>query len=115
MPEKTLGQLADEGAPICEAFDLVSQLAFARGWIPIGFRRIELPDGFVVTVNGSSAARKDTADDGSPGVEIPPYHASVWRHGWPLGIFTMFGGTLIVGTEELLIAALRAALAEARS
>lgn len=106
MAEKTLGQLADEGAPVSLAFELVVQLAEVRGWIPIGFRRIELPDGFAVTVNGTSSARPDAI-----GMEIPPYHASVIYNGWPGGIFTMFGGTLMAGVEDPLIAALQAAVA----
>jgi hypothetical protein len=101
---KTLGQLADEGAPLCEAFDLVRRLAERRGWIPIGWRRIELSDGWIVTVNGTSDARPDEI-----GLSVPPFHASVIKNGWPFGVFTIFGGTLIgAGTEEALIAALKA-------
>jgi hypothetical protein len=102
---KTLGQLADEGAPIAEAFELVRQLAVRRGWIPIGYRRIPLSGGFVVTVNGTSDERTD-----DEGMTIPPFHASVWRNGWPGGIFTMFGGTLAAGIEDPLIDALRRAV-----
>lgn len=112
---KTLGQLSDEGAPICEAFDLLRQLAEQRGWIPIGFRRFELPDAFVVTVNGTPEERQDVTDEGEPGIAVPPYHASVWRLGWPLGIFNPFNGTLIAGTEDRLIAAIRAALTKANA
>jgi hypothetical protein len=86
MSEKTLGQLADEGAPMCEAFDLVVRLAKQRGWIPIGFRRIELLDTFIVTVNGTKEERPDEI-----GFSIPPFHASVIVNGWPGGIFTMIG------------------------
>lgn len=105
---KTFGQLADEGAPMTEAFDLVRQLAVAQGWLPIGFRRIELSDGFVVTVNGTNQERKD-----EEGMDIPPFRASVWRNGWPGGLFDMFGGTLMAGIEDPLIAALKAAIAKA--
>jgi hypothetical protein len=105
---KTLGQLADEGAPLCEVFDLVRQLCEAKGWIPIRYRRIDLSDGFSVTMNGTWEPRTD-----DEGAEIPPFHASVSRNGWHAGIFTMFGGTLVGGIEDPLIVALRQALAEA--
>src|SRR5690348_14989555 len=104
---KTLGQMYDEGAPIAEAFECVRLLCERRGWMPVGFRRMDLPDGFVVTVNGTPTER---ADD--EGMSIPPFHASVWRHGLPGGIFTMFGGTLVAGIEDDLIAAFRKAIGE---
>lgn len=99
---KTLGQLTDEGAPISELFELVRQLCVHLGYVPVGFRRFDLPDGFAVTVNGTKDERLD-----EDGMAIPPFHASASRHGWPVGIFTMFGGTLIAGMEDPLIAALK--------
>jgi len=108
--EKTLGQLADEGAPLSLAFNLVATLCEKRGWIPIGFRRIELANGVVVTVNGTKDERPDEI-----GFSIPPFHASVIVSGWPGGIFTMFGGTLIGGVEDRLISALQAAVESAMS
>ena len=79
---KTLGQLADEGAPLCEVFDLVAKLCERRGWMPVGYRRIELSEGYAS------------------------------RNGWPAGIFTMFGGVLMV-SEDALISALQRAVDEA--
>lgn len=105
---KTLGQLEDEGAPHCEVFYLLAELCKARGWMPVGYRRIELSDGFAVTVNGTKESRTD--DEGG---EIPPFHASASRNGWHAGIFTMFGGVLVGGIEDPLISALRRALDEA--
>ncbi len=107
MSTKTLGQLADEGAPVCMAFHHLKTLCERRGWIPIGFRRIELPDGIIVTVNGTTEDRPDEI-----GMDIPPFHASVIASGWPGGIFTMFGGTMVGGVEERLIAALEKALSD---
>lgn len=95
---------------ICLAFSLLADLALKRGWIPIGFRRFDLGDDLIVFVNGTGDPRRDTDPDGHDGIEIPPYHASVWRSGWPAGFISPYGGTLIVGTEDRLIAALQAAL-----
>lgn len=107
---QTLGELVDAGAPTPVAFDLVVRLCERKEWMPVGFRRIELSDGFAVTVNGTNAPRKD-----AEGIEIPPFHASVSRNGWPCGIFTMVGGTLLAGVEDPLIAALQRAVDEAQA
>lgn len=97
-------------APISLAFSLLADLAFKRGWVPIGFRRFELSPDLIVFVNGTNEPRRDIDPDGRDGIEIPPYHASVWCHGWPAGFISPYGGTLIVGVEDRLIAALQTAL-----
>jgi hypothetical protein len=95
---------------MCEVFNLVATLCEKRGWIPIGFRRIELPDGFIVTVNGTKDERPDEI-----GFPIPPFHGSVIARDWPGGVFSVFGGTLISGVEDRLIAALQSAVDEPQS
>ena len=112
MTRETLGDLVDRGEPVTLIFELVRQLAERRGYQPIGFRRIVLPDGFVVTVNGTKAPRHDETPEGEPGLLIPPFRASVWCGGLPCGLFGMFDGTLVFGTEARLIRALRTALEE---
>jgi hypothetical protein len=101
---KTLGQMVDAGEPMTELFQLVVTLAERRGYIPIGFRRIEVGE-FIVTVNGTSERRADEI-----GFTIAPYEASVSREGMPLGSFGMFGGVLIAGVELPLIEAFTQAL-----
>lgn len=105
---KTLGQLVDDGAPTPVAFELILRLCETQGWMPVGFRRIELSDGFAVTVNGTNKPRTD-----DEGFEIPPFYVGVSRNGWPGGVFTMVGGTLVGGIEDALIVALQKRLDEA--
>jgi predicted RNA-binding protein with TRAM domain len=104
---KTLGQMADEGAAVILLFERVATLCEQRGWTPIGFRAIELPGGFVVTVNGTKEPQPDAI-----GFEIPPFHASVIVRDWPGGVFSPFGGTLVGGIEDRLIAAVEQAITE---
>lgn len=47
----------------------------------------------------------------SNGMEVPGLAVYVERQGWPAGIIDMHGGTLLMGTEDELIAACRAAQA----
>lgn len=105
---RTLGEAVDAGEPLTQVFDLVRQLAEKKGYIPIGFRRIALPDGWIVTVNGTNEPRDD-----EEGFTIQPFEASVIKDGWLRGCFGMFNGGLVGhGTEEQLIAAFEKALAE---
>jgi hypothetical protein len=101
---RTLGEAVDAGEPMTECFQLMAKLAEKRGYMPIGFRRMEVGE-FIVTVNGTRQRRADEI-----GFEIEPFEASVSRHGMPLGWFAMFSGLLFAGVEQALIEAFTQAL-----
>lgn len=43
----------------------------------------------------------------STGAEVPPFHVYVERDGLPVGVLTPFGGTMLPGVEDELIAELK--------
>ena len=98
-------------APISEAFALITELGIALGAAPLskyaGCWEHTLGCRWLIAVNGHRTPMKTSA-----GCEVPPFHAYVERHGWPGGLLTPFGGTMIGGleAEDDLIAELKRAI-----
>jgi hypothetical protein len=67
----------------------VLDLAKAKGWMPIGWKVIDLADGWSLTVNGTAENR-----DG-----IEPFSCLVERYGMPMALFNTVDGSVIAGQE----------------
>lgn len=90
---------------IAEVFDLVAQLAVQQGHCNVtDLVTIRVDDKWTVKVNGHRTETKE---------HIPPFHAAIEYNGFPAGLITPFGGSMVDhpnANESLLCEALRAAL-----
>ena len=100
------------GEQVSEVFSLAAELAEACG----ASRICDLPgcwehrfDGWFVAINGH---RVDTS--ASVGMMVPPFCAYVERGGVPCVLTSPREGTVMFGTEDEVIAALKAATKAAR-
>jgi hypothetical protein len=86
--------------PISEAFALITELGIALGAAPlskfVGCWEHRLGDRWLIAVNGHRTLTKT-----STGCEVPPFHAYVERDGWPGGLLTPFGGTMVGYGSEM--------------
>ena len=97
---------------ISEAFALITELGIALGAAPLskfpGCWEHKLGGRWLIAVNGHRTPMKTSA-----GCEVPPFHAYVERDGWPGGLLTPFGGTMLGyggEAEDELIAELKLAI-----
>jgi hypothetical protein len=92
-----------------ELFDLIARVAIAEGAAPlnkrIGCWEWELGE-WSIAVNGHNAPTKT-----SDGVEVPAFNAYVAHGDLPCGFVDPFGGVMLAGAENDLIADLKQWLA----
>lgn len=95
-----------ETRAVSEAFLLIMELGLALGVNPVtqfaGCWEHRLGERWLVALNGHR-----TLVTTSTGAEVPPFHVYVERDGWPVGLLTPFGGTMLPGLEDELIAELQ--------
>ena len=93
----------------CDAFMLIGELAFERGYRKINTRhglcKIGIDDKWEADIN----PHKETIDG------VPPMHMMILFNGMPAGCFSAHGGTIAHGkiaNEDALISAIKTQLKE---
>ncbi|MFA6134681.1 MAG: hypothetical protein WC869_11765 [Phycisphaerae bacterium] len=93
-----------EDETVCRAFLLTADLANARGlpetWAPGCVASFAIDPDWSVKINRS----RDEQDS------IPGFHAAYEHKGWSVALLSPHGGTIALGMEDRLIAALEAAI-----
>jgi hypothetical protein len=101
--------MSTDDRQISELFAKIVAFAEARGVSNIN----ELPgcwettaeeQGLFIAVNGHGEAKDTTT-----GFPLDPFHAFVTVNGWPAAVVSPFGGTIMGGWEDDLIARIEAA------
>lgn len=65
---------------------------------------VDIGSGWSLALNGHGEPMRSKS-----GAEVPPYHCWVERNGWPMGLVSPAGGTVVGGSEDELIEAIRGA------
>ena len=96
------------------AFDLIARLGIKDGVVPLhaahsGVWVRVLDEHWTIAVNGHKEGKEHL------GVRVPPFHCYVEYNGWPVGVFSPYGGWIAAGgavNEAALIEVLTTALEE---
>ena len=101
--------------PLTDAMCAVADLGFAMGIHDIcklpGCYELQIDKHWWIAMNGHWEKIKC-----SKGVTIDPFHCYVEWNGWPAGIFSAFGGSIVCGeaaNENTFIEAVKVATAKA--
>jgi len=98
----TVGEIVERFGPL-NLMVAVSELATARGRIPVGWWVVSLGDGFELTVNGTASKRE----------MVEPWCCAITRYGFPVAYFNAAEGEIYGNhTEAQLLMRLTAARME---
>ena len=96
-----------DSIPLSEAFILIAELADALGISDLAAQPgpwvCEVDDNWTLGVNaGTDKVRIEQVH-----LPVPPFHAGIARGGFPVGLISPYGGTMLAD-ENIFIDALRA-------